>query len=176
MDVLEIQYKDIEKKRNEVSKKLREILRDKNVQKYIKLLDEYEKLNDELKEVYKEALYKRYERCEHVLVCCGCKGELEYGNKPWSYYGCIKCGLTEEVLTTDYPLTTQEKVMASYLKSTIYKRINGKKIGVTLDLDEATSLYNDLKEKLPDYSEEELIEMFKTKVDLNNVSRKKKPC
>ena len=174
MDIYESNYKKIEKERNEVCKKLRAILKDKNVQTYIKLDEECDKLNKDLKEAYKALLMEKYRKCEHVLVCCSSTCEYEYGGKSHSYYGCIKCGLSEEALDTDYPLTFEERVMAYYLKTSISRRINGKKTGVGLNLEEATTIYNDLKERFPELDEDGLIEMFKTKVNLSDISRKKK--
>ena len=98
MDIYESNYKEIEKERNEVCKKLRAILKDKNVQTYIKLDKECDKLNEDLKEAYKALLMEKYRKCEHVLVCCSSTCEYEYGGKSYSYYGCIKCGLSEEAL------------------------------------------------------------------------------
>ena len=160
MENLKNQYDNISNERQQIIKELEELSQSEVLKRYFELTKRDDKLLLEQKKVVAEIRNHEYECCDHVLVMTS-KDYDTYEGRSQKYYGCIKCGLTDEVYRkigygVDL-LNFEEKIMYNFLKD---RYLRGKNLNVLCDLDLARSIYNKIKEKNPDEDEETLCKYF----------------
>ena len=159
------QYNKLLEEGSTINNELNILKENESVKRYLELCkareDNYSKNN----EVYKKILRKRYQTCNHVLVESYYKNYGDYEGRSYHYYGCIKCGLDESVLDSEYDcFTIEEKVMKELMSDTYFDYINGIRTGISYDLSKSRYLYEEIKNNNPGLSEEALIEIFKSRV------------
>ena len=165
MENLKNQYDNISNERQQIIKELEELSQSEVLKRYFELTKRDDKLSLEQEKIITEIRNHEYGCCDHVLVMTSQDYDT-YEGRSQKYYGCIKCGLTEEVYRkVGYGmdlLNFEEKIMYKFLRDNF---LSGKHINILCDLDLARSIYNKLKENNPDIDEETLYKCFKISLD-----------
>lgn len=162
MKNFEKDYYDIHRYVEETEKSLSKIEKDKKVQLYINLKHRYENLLNLENKLYKKMKYEEYSKCNHILVYSK-ENKDEKTSTLYTYCGCIKCGLTDLVLSRKYVnkgLSGKEKVMHDYLADNHIIYLLGKQLPVSCDLSLAQSIYKRIKEAKPDLDDDTICEYF----------------
>ena len=159
---LKKQYDKLVSKRKIVLDELSLLEQDEEVKRYIALKEEDDKMQDTQAELYQQLKYAEYDSCNHILVSSKVTYDALEGRKNYSY-GCIKCGLNEEVMD-DYLslLTPEEEIMHNYFKMKATYVIPGVRTGYTCNLDLARAIYRKVVEANPDIDDET------ARTDINN--------
>ena len=99
------------------------------------------------------------ENCNHVLIRCDLIVNVDSGES-YTCYGCIKCGITNQVLYKNKRLSSKEKFMLDYVKNNnLYNGHNV--IDRYCDLDLAQAIYNKIKATHPYMDEATIMKYFK---------------
>ena len=159
-------YKKI-KRRELINAEMRRLLSiSSNVRTYAELLAEDEKLKEATEDVFKNNKYHEYNNCSHVFVnTLSCIGKR---NRPYTYCGCIKCGLTDMVENIDKDdLTISDKVKYDYLEDLKKqgKLLDGKMLNINCDLSLAQAIYSKIRDAHPFIDESLKIKYFEIALD-----------
>lgn len=169
MSDLEDNYLDLKKtitdkikQRDVLIEEMKELERSSpDVRKYKELIGKELRLRVETTDTFKLIRYKEFDECNHILVkTMICTGKR---NRPYTYCGCIKCGLTDAVESKSKDnLNISETVMYDYLEE-IKKRgyiLNGNILNIKCDLSLAKAIYSKIDEIYPYLDESLKIKYF----------------
>ena len=162
MEEIKKRYDELVKERSKVIDRLNVLEKHKIIKEY----NELRALNTTLIKKLKECLplleVDNYNECDHLLV-------NTYNVDDYHYYGCIKCGLHDDVLAT---FDTNNIVMFSYLadEKNITSFRSAKKINESCDLDLAHAIYKKIVNAHPNIDDDTLIEYFEN--SLNHIRNK----
>lgn len=160
---------NIEKQIEQIRKELNELEQSEVLKRYFELSKKNNNLLIEQKKIITEIKNHEYGCCEHLLVITSIDRD-EYEGRSQKYYGCIKCGLNEQVYRkyggifgTDL-LSFEEEIMYKFLRG---RYLNGIHLNVLCDLDLGRSVYNKIKQNNPDIDEKTLCKYFE--IELENI-------
>lgn len=159
----EYQKKLVERKK--VLSRLSKLLKDKSVQEYLTLNDQNLKLDLELSELYSPMKEEEFSECEHIWlpidkISGDCEGRSDI------YYGCMKCGLDQRIIsaTSAKFLSPEYKAMYDYLHE--HKAIDKGIMSHTLcDFDLARAMYSKIVEYHPDIDDVTALKYFEIALD-----------
>lgn len=158
MDFIEEEYKLSLEKLERVKQKIARIISDKKVQEYIYLQEEKEILTRNIEGLHYEALFKKYEECNHIFVYQG----LDYSQKEQKYKKsgcCLKCGLSNSVIYKDKKnRTTDEAIMYDYLMT--HTEVKGIHTIISCNITLAVNIYNELISNKPEITDQEIIDVI----------------
>jgi hypothetical protein len=117
--------------------------------------------------IYKAMKLEEYGKCNHILVVTDATKQASLkGDYNYSYCGCIKCGLDEQIakyLPNEIEkLKADQKIQYEYLFKHQF-HINGKETNIPCSVDLGNCLYEEIMDKNKDKAldDETLIELFK---------------
>ena len=153
MNELEKRYNEIIKERDKIIDRLNVLQRHQLIKEYNNLKAANSDLLREQREINNRLRVQRFNDCNHILV-------NTYQDWECSYYGCIKCGLHEDVLIT---FDTTETLMYDYLadQKNYYNFKDSRIIDSSCDLDLGHAIYQKIISSHPDIDDDELIKYFK---------------
>lgn len=158
---------NIEKQIEQIRKELNELEQSEVLKRYFELSKKNNKLLIEQKKIIAEIKNHEYECCDHILVITSIDRD-EYEGRSQKYYGCVKCGLNEQIYRkcaySRNLLSFEEKIMYDFLKNGY---LNGKRLNFLCDLNSSNSLYNKIKQNNPDIDEATLCKYFE--IELENI-------
>ncbi len=158
-------YDDIKKHRKALVDELKELEKDEKVKKYIELEKQEKKCHEIQTKLYKNMKFEEYSECKHLLVYSRIDQDRREG-RTYKFCGCIKCGLTDEVLDEALleedikSLPYKEKVMHDYLTENHIWYLPGKQLHISCDLSLARGIYSKIMEANPDIDEKTAICYF----------------
>lgn len=157
MNELEKRYNEITEKRNKIIDKLNVLQKHHIIREYNELKAANSDLLREQKELTSLMKIKEYETCNHILV-------NTYQDWECSYYGCIKCGLHEDVLIT---FDNNDNLMYDFLadQHNYFEFKKSKMIDSSCDLELAHAIYQKIIETHPSIDDDTLITYFKNALD-----------
>lgn len=152
MDDIENRYNNLIKKREKIVSRLEVLQKHMVVKEYNNLKAENKDLLKQINQLSTLLEYNYYDNCNHILINTDKSSESDY-------YGCIKCGLKNEVLET---YGTNKPVMFSYLANhKSYSNFrNARKINDYCDLELAQAIYQKINNVYPNIDDDLLIEYF----------------
>ena len=157
MDEIKKRYDELVKKREKIIDRLKVLQKHKIVKEYNNLRAENTDLLRSINNLSALLECEHYDECDHLLVNTSNLWERDY-------YGCIKCGLHDDILTT---YDTNNPVMFSYLANQKnHSRFrNAKLIHEYCDLELAKAIYQKIVDNHPDIDEDKLIKYFENSLD-----------
>lgn len=160
-------YNNLVQEKNNIVKRLKELEKDEKVKEYIELNERNDKLYNQLISSYKGLKLENYYNCKHIFVKSSTIYESIEG-RSYSYYGCIKCGLANNVLDENKNnLTEDEKIMYEFLDKNSMKGIFVKE---SCDLSLAKAIYNKIIDNYPNIDDHTAVTYFKKALyDIRNV-------
>lgn len=166
---------NVEEERKQIIDELEQLRKKSIVKRFLELNEKNHFLVIKQKELIKQFKLKEFNSCQHLWIIT----KSDYDNiegRTQRYYGCIKCGLNQEVLNkvnyiseTKY-LNFEEQIMYNYLKKGIYMP-KGSVIPVSCDIDLAKTIYSKIKENNPDIDDETSRKYFE--ITLDNITKNK---
>lgn len=167
------EYQDIVEERKDIIMELKQLEKDENVQKYIKLKEENEKLLEQQIVLDTNIRANVYKDCEHVFVTSRVVYNDYLNSRGLYRCGCIKCGLDQRVLDCDRAwLSYGDRIMYDCLTSNPNMLHRGIKAPIACDLELARAIYCKIKDAHPDIDDKTLIKYFD--IALTNI-RSKEP-
>ena len=145
------EYNNICKEIEDVSKEIKELKENKCVAKYIDLSIKNNNLIARQYDLYKKLRNDEFKNCRHALIV------TELGDNIFDcfHFGCIKCGLYEDVLNKNFSmLTSDERIMYDFFNEWNIKKIKGRIIDEKCNIELARAIYMKIKEKYPKISDE----------------------
>ena len=157
MNELENRYKEVTEERNKVIDRINALQRHHLIKEYNELKAANGDLLREQKDLANLMKMKEYETCDHVLV-------NTYQDWECSYYGCIKCGLHEDVLIT---FDNSDSLMYDYLSDqhNYFKFRQSRILDSSCDLELAQAIYQKITESHPDVDDDTLVKYFRNALD-----------
>ena len=163
MIILKEVYEDTAKRRIIATNAKEKLMNDEKVKLYLDMVEQEKKLLEEEKSLYKSMKKNEYNDCDHILVNSKIKYKKKY---PFEYCGCIKCGLTDEVIDKELDsLSEEQKIMYDHLKEHHITYLSGKQLFIYCDLSLAIAICNRIKEIYPNIDDEKLINYFSIALD-----------
>jgi len=174
MEELKKSIDNIGEERKQIIEELKELRENPIVKRYFELNEKNDSLLNEQKKLIKQFKIEEFNSCQHLWVIT--KSDHDYiEGRTERFYGCVKCGLNQEVLTkvsgmygTEF-LTFEEQIILEYLENGRYMR--GSVIPVSCDIDLAKSVYSKIKENNPDIDDETAQKYFE--IALDNIRKTK---
>lgn len=162
MTDLKKEYNEIIEQRRRIIEEIQPLEENEIVKKYFELKRQNEILYEKQLALYKKMKNEEYDSCEHILVY----SEIEhdrYEGRTYKKCGCIKCGLNENVLTSQRNwLQFNEKIMYDYLSE---KRLRGVETKIACDLDLAQAIYSKIKVAHPNLDDNTAKKYFEIALD-----------
>lgn len=156
MENLKIKQEKIENERKKIIQELNKLRESKIIKKYFELCSKNDELLNQQKSLIKEIKTIEYKNCNHILIMTKYDPDYVEGRSE-RYYGCVKCGLNNEIFTktrgifgTEF-LTFGEQIMHDYMQT---NPIDGIYLHKLYDLEIAKSIYNNIKSSFPDIDDE----------------------
>lgn len=179
MEKLTLLYTELAKKLDENQKSSIKIYEENEiVRKYLKLQKEQKKLTMELANISKEINIQKWSSCNHIWVITKHDYDATEG-RSYNYCSCIKCGLSYEVFL-DYEKMGKDalndparKEMFDYLFTHNTAQYKGLSSNYSCNLDEAQAIYQKIKAKNPDITDEIMLQLWERELD-KKLSRTRK--
>ncbi len=161
------QYTDLIKRKQQITKQLAVLKKDKKVQEYLDLCNLYSTLTKEEKTLSKKLKSQEYSTCNHICCCSLVERDYQEG-RTHRYYGCIKCGLNERILAKtanftfsqiikEHILNPDEEIMYNYLTS---KSLSKKNI-IPGNFELNRAIYLKINAKYPEIDDETALRYLK---------------
>lgn len=151
------EYKKVTEEINENSKQIKLLKENKYVAKYIDLNIKNNNLISRQYDLYKRIRNDEFKSCRHMLIVSDVD-DSKIDKEKNIYYGCIKCGLNENVLNNNINmLSLDERIMYDYFNEWNIKQINGRKMNELCDFELAYAMYKKIKEIYPKIKDETAI-------------------
>ena len=140
---------------------------------FFELIDEKSKIKFELANLYIKIKTNEFSTCKHVLILTRVDHDYMEG-RTYRYYGCIKCGLDQSVLSDNFSrnwLNDDQKIMYDYLQD--HSLDNNINTGIHCDLELAKKIYSQIKKDHPNIYDEKALKYFKIEIEDNKDNIKK---
>lgn len=146
MENLKVKQEKIENERKNIIQELKKLRESKIIKKYFDLSSRNDELLSQQKKLIREIKTNEYKKCNHIFIMTRYNYDYSFEGLSEKFYGCVKCGLNEEVLTKyKYGiefLTLEEQIMHDYIRT---YHMGGIYIDKLYDLEEGRSIYNNIK-------------------------------
>lgn len=147
-----------------LNNKLYKLQKNPIVQEYMRLEKDFEDTKEEQEKWFQIMKTQEYDGCDkHVLVCTKKETQTINGRiREYKYCGCIKCGLDESVLKSEEKdRSLEDQVQYDYLRSKGQEGIQGLQTDIECGIALAQQLYEQIKDENDEFTDEQLVELFK---------------
>lgn len=155
MGDLKVKQEKIENERKNIIQELKKLRESKIIKRYFELSSRNEELLSQQNNLIREIKMNEYKKCNHIFIMTKYNYDYSFEGRSEKFYGCVKCGLNEEVLTKTKHgiefLTLEEQVMYDYIRT---YHMDGIYIDKLYDLEEGRSIYNNIKSACPNIDDE----------------------
>lgn len=180
MGNLEQEYKDVVERLKRKSKELYKIYNEnEEVRKFLKMQKEEIELQKEKAKLEQEINVYKWSTCNHIWLIT--KQSYDSGEgRTYNYCSCVKCGLSYEIFeeyeTVGKEILNNEKKaqMFDFLQEHPSARYKGLKSNYFCNLQKAQSIYEGIKKRNPDLTEEMILQLLEEKLSKKNETRKRK--
>lgn len=163
METLEIKYNKLLEQIKNINEKIDRLEKDPKVIKYLNLKKSHSDLIRKYKSLFTELRQKEFSSCRHIWIPVYSEYDPHEGRRS-IYYGCIKCGLNENIARNyriffnhkiERPL--EEKVIYDYLYAYPDTRFIGTHLNIRGDFNLIRNVYLKIKENHPNIDDKSLI-------------------
>ena len=156
MGDLKVKQEKIENERKNIIQELKKLRESKIIKRYFELSSRNDELLSQQKKLIREIKMDEYKNCKHILIMTKYEPDYVEGRSE-KYYGCVKCGLNNEIFTktcgiygTEF-LTLEEQIMYDYIQM---HHMGGIYIHKLYDLEVGKSIYDNIKSTFTDMDDE----------------------
>lgn len=173
---------ELEKLKNEYEKErqnletlhqtLEVLKQDDSVKKYIALQESESNLFEKCNRLYREVKNKEFSSCSHIWIVTSIEID-RYEGRSYRHYGCIKCGLSEEISKfyewgyergrelhlSNIPI--EHRVICDFLNEYPSVLLSGTHLNLQCNFNLARAICIKLKQKYPNIDDETLIKYLK---------------
>lgn len=168
LEKLITKYEETRQKQENVHKELKELAQDDSVKRYIELQNSQSELIKESGKLYKEIKTQEFSSCKHIWIATSIERD-SYEGKSYRHYGCIKCGLSEDIknryawtykgkpyigLST---IQLEQKAICDFLDKYPTVIFSGTHLNLKCDLNLARAIYFKVKASHPNIDDKTLI-------------------
>ena len=176
MEDLKVKEEEIEKERKNIIQELKRLRENKIIKRYFELSSKNDQLLTKQKNLIKEIKVNEYKNCKHILIMTKYEPDYVEGRSE-KYYGCVKCGLNDEIYTkmqglygTKF-LTYEEQIMYDYIRT---HHMGGIYIHKLYDLEVGKSIYNNIKTAFPNLDDENICKYLEIALEAHEKENKNK--
>lgn len=176
MEDLKVKEEKIETERKNIIEELKKLKENKLIKRYFELSSKNDQLLTQQKNLIREMKTNQYKNCNHIFIMTKYEPDYVEGRSE-KYYGCVKCGLNDEIYTKTHGifgtefLTFEEQIMYDYIQT---HHMSGIYIHKLYDLEVGKMLYNNIKSAFPNIDDETAREHLKIALEVHEKENKVK--
>lgn len=167
MSNIKEEYEKIGAERIQIFEELKVLKENEIVKKYFELSNKDNELINQQQKLYTKLKNDEFSSCSHIWITTRRERD-SYEARSESFYGCIKCGLDQDILRQEFYfgrnlLSFEERIMLDYMNNYGYR--NGIYINELCDLSLANAIYLKIKANHPNIDDETVHKYFEAALD-----------